>query len=86
MSDWPNRWHHLRLMVERRGPFNHPSFEPSPELLSLVRSSCRVLVLGAGGLGCELLKNLALMGFAHIHVIDMGKYCLLVIITVFYGL
>ncbi|KIW33830.1 uncharacterized protein PV07_00649 [Cladophialophora immunda] len=36
----------------------------------LVKES-RVLLVGAGGIGCELLKNLVLTGFGEIHVIDL---------------
>jgi len=31
----------------------------------------RILVVGAGGIGCELLKNLVLTGFSHIETIDL---------------
>ncbi|KYQ51264.1 NEDD8-activating enzyme E1 catalytic subunit [Trachymyrmex zeteki] len=65
------RWSNLRKVLERSGPFCRPDFEPSPENLQMLVDHCRILVVGAGGLGCELLKNLALMGFRHLHVIDM---------------
>ncbi|CAF5159534.1 unnamed protein product, partial [Rotaria magnacalcarata] len=52
------------------GPFKDPNFEPSTELLSGIES-VRILIIGAGGLGCELLKDMALMGFCRIDIIDM---------------
>ncbi|KAF9619390.1 hypothetical protein IFM89_006577 [Coptis chinensis] len=36
-----------------------------------VIKSAKVLMVGAGGIGCELLKTLALSGFQDIHIIDM---------------
>ncbi|XP_060526705.1 NEDD8-activating enzyme E1 catalytic subunit isoform X2 [Cylas formicarius] len=65
------RWTHLKKVLERPGPFSHPEFEPSPDILDFILSSCKVLIIGAGGLGCELLKDLAMMGFKHIHIVDM---------------
>ncbi|KAK0130569.1 NEDD8-activating enzyme E1 catalytic subunit [Merluccius polli] len=69
--DWRGRWSHVRKFLERPGPFTHPDFEPSTESLQFLLDSCKILVIGAGGLGCELLKNLALSGFRLIHVVDM---------------
>ena len=31
----------------------------------------RVLMVGAGGIGCELLKNLVLTGFGEVHLVDL---------------
>jgi molybdopterin/thiamine biosynthesis adenylyltransferase len=32
----------------------------------------KVLVVGAGGIGCELLKNLAMAGFTDIEVVSLN--------------
>lgn len=48
-------------------------FDPSgaAETLSFLQEECQVLIIGAGGLGCELLKNVVLSGFTKVHIIDM---------------
>jgi ubiquitin-activating enzyme E1 C len=34
-------------------------------------TSVKILIIGAGGLGCELLKNLAMLGIKNIDIIDL---------------
>jgi ubiquitin-activating enzyme E1 C len=70
-ADWPGRWSHLSRILERRGPLTPPTFQPSADILPFLQENVKILVVGAGGLGCELLKNLAMMGFRNIDVIDM---------------
>uniref|UniRef100_A0A3B3X6A0 NEDD8-activating enzyme E1 catalytic subunit n=1 Tax=Poecilia mexicana TaxID=48701 RepID=A0A3B3X6A0_9TELE len=69
--EWEGRWNHVKKFLERSGPFTHPDFEPSAECLQFLIDTCKILVIGAGGLGCELLKDLALSGFRNIDVVDM---------------
>lgn len=51
-----------------RDSYNRQSFGPT--LHGLVKDA-RVLMVGAGGIGCELLKNLVLEGFGKIHIVDL---------------
>ena len=41
------------------------------ESLQKTITDCKVLVVGAGGIGCELLKNIVLTGFKTIEIIDL---------------
>jgi ubiquitin-activating enzyme E1 C len=64
------RWKLLDHVRRTPGPFTDPD-SVSEEALARF-DTLKVLVIGAGGLGCEILKNLAMSRFKDIHVIDMG--------------
>jgi len=66
-----NQWVDIDKLLLTSGPLATNGFEPTENAIKWFREECRVLVIGAGGLGCELLKDLALVGFRHIDVIDM---------------
>jgi len=66
----------LENVLLRPGPYSSESgalpmgeHDPSSSTSSLLTS--KILVIGAGGLGCELLKDLAMSGFRTIEVIDL---------------
>lgn len=66
-----DRWRDLNKLLTRPGKITGADFEPDPALLEFLQNDARVLCVGAGGLGCELLKDLAFSGFGNIDVIDM---------------
>lgn len=54
--------------VEQRYSFTRQILGPA--LFSRIQTA-KVLVVGAGGIGCEVLKDLVLAGFGHIEIIDL---------------
>lgn len=64
------RFASLLPLLNRTGPFAREGFEALEDNLNELQDK-RILVVGAGGLGCEILKDLALSGFCNLHVVDM---------------
>lgn len=62
---------HVDKVLERSGPYTDEQFQAGDAVKDFLRNQSKILVIGAGGLGCEILHNLALTGFRDIHVIDM---------------
>ena len=52
----------LDKLLLRPGNLVGPGFEPGEEVKQMLQNDIRVLVIGAGGLGCELLKDLGACG------------------------
>ena len=65
------RFRDLDNLFLRDSKFAPELFEPNEGFKDMLFNMAKVLVIGAGGLGCELLKDLALSGFRDITVIDM---------------
>ncbi|KFK26161.1 hypothetical protein AALP_AA8G211100 [Arabis alpina] len=63
----------LDKLLLRAGNLVGADFDPGTQLKDDIRNYVRILVVGAGGLGCELLKDLALSGFTNLDVIDMDR-------------
>jgi len=67
------RFEDIDMLYRRKSYFAPEEFEPSDEYLEGIAEAAKVLVIGAGGLGCEILKDLALSGIQDITVIDMDQ-------------
>jgi ubiquitin-activating enzyme E1 C len=61
----------VEQLLQGIGPYNEfPDDYNPPDAIAAIRNS-KILIIGAGGLGCEILKNVAMTGFRDIHIIDM---------------
>ena len=60
----------MDYLLTRESKYPGDNFNPGEELKSNY-PNLQILVVGAGGLGCEILKNLALCGIKNIFVVDL---------------
>ena len=70
--DARDRWTSVYRFCMLNGPcalYDAAEMEAGQERVATLHATT-ILVIGAGGLGCELLKDLALVGFTDIHLID----------------
>lgn len=56
---------------ENENPLTLPLQQTLGDSLVKSISESKILLIGSGGIGCELLKNLALSGFRYVDVIDL---------------
>lgn len=78
----PNRQRgNLQTLLSRPSPFGNESGSlPVGEFPPNVHANGnnanhKILVVGAGGLGCEILKDLGMLGFVReVTVIDLGSF------------
>ena len=60
----------MDFLLTRESKYADKNFNPGQELKENY-TDLQILVVGAGGLGCEILKNLALCGVKNIFVVDL---------------
>jgi ubiquitin-activating enzyme E1 C len=65
------RFRDLDYFFLRDSKFAPADFATDAGLKQMLFEMAKVLIIGAGGLGCELLKDLAMTGFRDLTVIDM---------------
>jgi ubiquitin-activating enzyme E1 C len=70
-------YRHIGLKeIMARDSFVQPEYKGNPEMMQAINENVQVLVVGAGGLGCETLKNLVLLGILNITCIDLDTISL----------